>query len=129
MTYAAAVADRRGPGELESEVLAALWAVDTPLTPAEVRDHVSQDLAYTTILTILRRLYDKGWVSREQAPGSRAYAYFPVLDEAEHVADLMHQFLAAGHDRKAVLARFLGRLSPDERRTLSGLLRPRRKAR
>jgi predicted transcriptional regulator len=123
------VTNRRGPGELESEVLAALWAVNEPLTPAEVREHVSQALAYTTILTILRRLYEKGYVNREQVPGSRAYAYSPVLDEAEHFADQMHQFLAAGNDRKAVLARFLGRLSAEERRTLTSLMRARRKGR
>ena len=104
-----------------------MWAVDEPLTPAQVRAHVSADLAYTTILTILRRLYDKGQVNRQPVAGGRSYAYSPVLNEAEHVAEQMHQFLIAGSDRKAVLARFLGRLSADERRALSGLLRSRPK--
>lgn len=120
--------ERRGPGELEGEVLAALWTSGEPLTPAEVRDLLPGDLAYTTILTILRRLYDKDLVVRERVEGSRAFAYAPVMDQAEHAAEQMHAHLGASTDRDAVLARFLGRLDARDRRTLSTLLRgPRRR--
>ncbi|MGH3825752.1 MAG: BlaI/MecI/CopY family transcriptional regulator, partial [Pseudonocardiaceae bacterium] len=44
---------RRAAGELEAEVLAALWAADGPLTAAHVRRAVSGGLAYNTVQTIL----------------------------------------------------------------------------
>lgn len=117
------MSDRRAPGELEAEVLGALWAADRPLTPADVRDQVPGELAYTTILTILRRLFDKNLVVRHPTAGSRAFAYAPAIDQAEHAATQMHAFLEQGSDRQAVLARFLGRLSPDEQTALRNLLR------
>src|SRR5215471_18289471 len=69
--------ERRAFGELEGQVLAALWAADRPLVPAEVLDAVGGDLAYTTVMTILVRLHDKGLIERHKA--GRAYAYRPVV--------------------------------------------------
>jgi predicted transcriptional regulator len=121
--------DRRAPGELEGEVLAALWAADRAMTPAQVREEIPGDLAYTTVLTILRRLYDKGVLLREPVDGSRAFAYAPAMDEAEHAAEQMHAYLESGSNREAVLTRFLGRLTAAERSTLSSLLRKGGRAR
>ena len=68
---------RRGAGELENEVLAALWAAENPLTPREVQHALGEGLAYNTVQTILTRLHAKGAVQRE--PAGRAHAYTPVL--------------------------------------------------
>jgi predicted transcriptional regulator len=113
--------DRRPAGALEADVLAALWAADTALTPGEVRDQLPGDLAYTTVMTTLTRLADKGIVTRE--PAGRAFAYTPVLGEAELAAERMRELLEAGGNRKAVLARFVGNLSAADERTLTSLLR------
>ena len=118
------VSERRAPGELESEVLAVLWSQDSALTPAEVREHLGNTLAYTTVMTTLSRLFDKGIVVRE--PVGRAYAYKPALDEAEFAAARMRELLDSGRDRKAVLARFVGDLSAADERVLTGLLRRKR---
>jgi predicted transcriptional regulator len=48
---------RRGMGELEAEVMARLWSAGIPLTPSEVRDALGSELAYTTVMTILGRLW------------------------------------------------------------------------
>jgi predicted transcriptional regulator len=113
--------DRRRPaGALEAEVLAALWAADGPLTPAQVRDGLGTELAYTTVMTALTRLYEKGSVSREKV--GRAFAYTPVLDEAGTAAARMRELLGSGHGREAVLARFVGSLSSEEERFLTDLL-------
>ena len=56
--------ERRAFGELEGQVLAARWAADRPLVPAEALDAVGGDLAYTTVMTILVRLHDKGLIER-----------------------------------------------------------------
>lgn len=111
---------RRPAGALESEVLAALWAADGPLAPAEVRDSLGDQLAYTTVMTALARLFEKGAVRRQKA--GRAYVYTPILDEAGIAAARMRELLGAEGRREAVLARFVGSLSDDEERFLIDLL-------
>jgi predicted transcriptional regulator len=113
--------NRRPSGGLESEVLATLWAAGRPLTPAEVKAELGGDLAYTTVMTALARLHEKKEVKREKA--GRAFAYTPVLDEAGTAAERMRELLGSGADREAVLARFVGSLSGEDERVLSGLLR------
>ncbi|HEX2901828.1 MAG TPA: BlaI/MecI/CopY family transcriptional regulator [Jatrophihabitans sp.] len=113
---------RRGAGDLESEVLAALWAADRPLTASEVVGAVDEQLAYNTVQTILARLYAKGAVSREQA--GRAHAYTPVLDDAGRLAHRMRAVLDAGDDHTAVLTHFIDTLSPEEETVLVRLLGP-----
>jgi predicted transcriptional regulator len=114
------VTARRPSGNLESEVLAALWAADHALTPAQVAEAIGGGLAYTTVQTILSRLYAKGAVQRSAA--GRAHAYSPVLDDAGLVASRMRAVLDRGPDHEAVLSRFVGILTPEDERTLAELL-------
>jgi predicted transcriptional regulator len=111
---------RRERGELANEVLAALAAADAPLIPAQVLAELRGDLAYTTVMTTLVRLHEKGAVTRERA--GRAYAYAPA-DTAIVTARRMHRVLDSGEDRETVLARFLDELGPDEVPVLARLLR------
>lgn len=60
----------------ELDVMAVLWE-HGPSTVAEVRERLSDDLAYTTVLTILRTLEDKGHVGHEEE--GRAYRYTPLV--------------------------------------------------
>lgn len=114
---------RRAPGELEADVLAALWRADEPLSPGQVREALGGDLAYTTVMTILTRLHDKGSVTRTRL--GRAFVYTPAFEQAELAASQMRELLDRGQDRRAVLARFVGTLSRDDERTLAALLRRR----
>jgi predicted transcriptional regulator len=111
---------RRPRGTLEQEVIAALAAADAPLTSAQVREEIGEDLAYTTVMTVLTRLFDKGEVTRVRI--GRAFAYGAVRDGAEVTARKMSRLLDADHDRAAVLTRFVGVLSADEAALLSDLL-------
>lgn len=111
---------RRARGELESGVLAALWAADEPLTAGQVRDQLPGGLAYTTVLTILSRLYDKGMLVRHRQ--GRGYAYEPAGDEASHTAERMRALLEHGSNREAVLARFVSGLSVEDENMLHRLL-------
>jgi predicted transcriptional regulator len=113
--------NRRPAGALEAEILAALWAAEGPLTPAAVQKELGGELAYTTVMTALARLHQKGVVSRRKA--GRAYTYSAVLDQPGIAAARMRDLLASGEDRKAVLARFVDSLSDDEERELRALLR------
>jgi predicted transcriptional regulator len=111
---------RREAGELESEVLAALWAAGRPLTPGEMREELGGSLAYTTVMTPLSRLHDKGVVDRRRS--GRSYAYSPNVREAEFAARRFRALLDRGHDRDAVLQGFVSELSADEERVLRALL-------
>ncbi|MER6982421.1 BlaI/MecI/CopY family transcriptional regulator [Streptomyces carpinensis] len=112
--------ERRSSGELESEVLATLWSTERPLTPAEIQLEIGGDLAYNTVHTILKRLYDKGLVLRE-VDGRRG-AYRPAKNAAELTAQAMHEALDRGPDPIAALQQFVTGLSPEEERALRELL-------
>ncbi|MER5849153.1 BlaI/MecI/CopY family transcriptional regulator [Streptomyces sp. NPDC002012] len=116
---------RRAAGELEGEVLAALWGAGVPLTAAQVNEQLPGELAHTTVLTILVRLFDKGVLTRERA--GRGYAYAPVDDQAGHTADQMRSLLDGGADRAAVLARFVSELPSQDEELLLQLLAEQRR--
>lgn len=107
-------------GSLETDVLVTLWAAGEPLTPGEVQEQLGADLAYTTVMTILRRLWQKDLVERVR--DGRAYAYSPKLTEADLAATRMHEHLAKVGDREAALSRFVGSLSRKDERHLRALL-------
>jgi len=117
---------RRGAGQLESEVLAALWAAPTPLTPAQVQAAVDAGLAYNTVHTILIRLQDKGQVLRVVHEGRSAYS--PATDAAGVAAERMRAALDAGTDRAAILARFVTELDPEYEAALRAALRKGRRS-
>jgi predicted transcriptional regulator len=118
---AAAQPDHRRPmGALESQVLTYLWQSTCPLTPREVLDGIELDLAYTTVLTILTRLWKKGLADREQH--GRVFLYRAKLDEADYLATAMQRELDRARDQAAVLSRFVGKLPNKDVRLLRELL-------
>jgi predicted transcriptional regulator len=60
----------------ELEVMSILWRRGSA-TVAEVRDELDEDLAYTSVLSALQTLEEKGFV-RHEAHG-RAYKYLPLV--------------------------------------------------
>ncbi|GAB2830975.1 BlaI/MecI/CopY family transcriptional regulator [Actinocorallia aurea] len=112
--------ERRAPGDLEREIMAALQAADRALTPREVRETLGGSLAYTTVLTSLVRLAGKGVL--ERARRGRAFAYRPVADETGLAVRRMHQLLDGRPDRAVVLTRFVGSLPDDEERLVRRML-------
>jgi predicted transcriptional regulator len=110
----------RRRGDLEQQVFATLAAAGRPMTTAEVRGAVGGDLAYTTVMTVLVRMHEKGLLTRDRT--GRSYAYTAVVDDAEVAARQLHRLLDSRDDRAAVLTRFAGALSPDESRLLVDLL-------
>jgi predicted transcriptional regulator len=70
-------------GELEQLILKILKEENKPLIPAEVQELLkpNKELAYTTVMTVLKRLYQKKLLKREKH-GS-AYAYYLIKYEAD----------------------------------------------
>lgn len=60
----------------ELEVMSVLWRHGSA-TVSEVRDALDEELAYTSVLSALQTLEDKGYVRHE--PEGRAYRYFPTI--------------------------------------------------
>jgi len=116
-------AARRAAGALEAEVLGILRAAGRPLSPAEVRERVTTgqqgELSYSTVVTIVSRLHDKGLLARQRV--GRGFTYTP-LDEASLAASRMSQALGSGGDHDAVLSRFVSGLSGRDARLLRQLL-------
>ena len=61
----------------ELEVMSVLWRLGSA-TVADVRDALQEDLAYTSVLSALQTLEEKGYVRHE--PEGRAYRYFPLIE-------------------------------------------------
>ena len=60
----------------ELDVMSVLWDLDSA-TVAEVRERLADDLAYTTVLTVLRTLEQKGHVGHTGE--GRAHRYRPLV--------------------------------------------------
>jgi len=65
-------------GDRELDVMAVLWEIGSG-TVAEVRERLSDAIAYTTVLTILRNLEVKRFVTREEE--GRAHRYYPRVQQ------------------------------------------------
>lgn len=93
-------------GELEEKVMRILWRRREPTTVREVFEQLTtgRELAYTTVMTVMDRLWRKGLLSRE--PRGRAYQYTAAVSEAQYTAGLMHGLLRTSRDRRQVLAHF-----------------------
>jgi predicted transcriptional regulator len=118
-------------GDLERSVLDALWSEAAALSVRDVQRSIARrpGLAYTTVMTVLDRLHDKGFVSRRK--DGRAFVYRPRITHAEWLGERAARVLAseAAGDR-AVLAAFLDstdRVDPDLLNELSDLIDERRK--
>ena len=74
----------------ELDVMTVLWARGSG-TVAEVKAALRDDLAYTTVLTMLRILEAKGHV-RHEGEG-RAHRYFAVIEERVARRGAIHQLL------------------------------------
>lgn len=61
----------------EMDVMSVLWDLGSA-TVAEVRERLADPLAYTTVLSALQTLEEKGHVGHEE--DGRAYRYHPLVD-------------------------------------------------
>ena len=114
---------RRGMGQLQAEVLDVLWDRGGWLTPAEVREALGgrPPLAYSTVMTILRRLWKKGQLERER--DGKAFAYHAVRSREEQTADQMRTMLSAAHDPSTALGHFVDKLGVEQQAQLRRILK------
>jgi predicted transcriptional regulator len=106
-----------------------LWDRDGWLSPSEVHSalQTARPLAYTTVMTVLVRLWTKGRLER-QADG-RAYVYRPLATREQHAAVQMHEVLETAGNQPRALSFFIESLTPAERTQLRRLLNERGRGR
>lgn len=63
--------------ERELDVMNVLWQLGSG-TVAEVQERIADELAYTTVLTIMRTLEEKGYARHEEE--GRAYRYYALVN-------------------------------------------------
>lgn len=110
-------------GELEDTVMTRVWKWNRPVTVREVLEDLQQErsIAYTTVMTVLDNLHQKGWVRRE-AEG-RAYRYEAVSTRAAYSAALMNEAWSQSDNPAAALVAFFGMMSEEQRQALTDAVR------
>ena len=73
--------DKRLP-DAELEVMQTIWALEPPVTAAEVQQHADKDWKTTSVLTFLSRLCDKGFLSCTKEGRQNLYA--PLISESDY---------------------------------------------
>lgn len=81
-------------GDLELAIMEVLWERG-PATVREVREALAENrqIAYTTVMTVMARLADKGILSRKKE--GRAYVYWPDKKRKDLEASLAAQVVRA----------------------------------
>jgi predicted transcriptional regulator len=115
------VRDMFGLGERESTIMEVLWSVAEPVTVRDVLDRLDRPLAYTTVMTVLDNLHNKGHVTREKV--GRAFRYRAAQTREAVAAQMVREVLAASGDAEGVLLHFAGSASPEESTVLRRILR------
>ncbi len=78
-------------GRLEQQVMDDLWSRGRPASVREVWESLETDLAYTTLMTTLDRLYKKGLLERNK--DGRAFRYAPRVSREQLQRGLLTRML------------------------------------
>lgn len=100
-----------------------VWQWNRPVTVREVLEDLQQErsIAYTTVMTVMDNLHQKGWVRREV--DGRAYRYTAVSTRAAYAAALMNEAWSKSDNPAAALVAFFGMMSPEQRTSLVDAVR------
>jgi predicted transcriptional regulator len=111
-------------GPLEGRIMREIWtgAVAEPFVVRDVQD-LMPELAYTTVMTTVNRLADKGLLDVQPVKGQRAHIYrlatspdaFLTSASREQVEQVVERF---GDAAMAAFAERLNQLSPEQLRRL-----------
>ncbi|OCC10651.1 Transcriptional regulator BlaI [Streptomyces sp. PTY087I2] len=100
-----------------------VWQWNRPVTVREVLEDLQQErsIAYTTVMTVMDNLHQKGWVRREV--DGRAYRYTAVSTRAAYSAALMNEAWSQSDNPAAALVAFFGMMSAEQREALQDAVR------
>lgn len=112
--------------ELEQEIMDIVWELES-CTVRDVLARFSEKrkLAYTTVMTIMGRLAEKGVLSRK--PDGVSYLYYPKVSKEHFVARSVHNVFTAavnslGQEAVTHFVKEIQKLSPQKRQELLKVL-------
>ena len=77
----------------ELEVMQAIWSLEAPVARVDIEEILKDNypIAMTTLLTLLTRLSEKGFIKIEKI--SRSARYYPLVSQQEYLAQQSKNFL------------------------------------
>lgn len=115
---------RKALGDLEADIMEVMWQRQK----ASVRDvcdclEKDREIAYTTVMTVMSRLSDKGLLGKDK--DGKSYIYYPAISRREFGRSFVNSLLAGlGHELSAsALAFFVDNLNAEDEKTLAELER------
>lgn len=118
---------RNSLSDLEQEVMNILWNIKS----GSVRDVLTQlskqrKYAYTTVMTILGRMVEKGVITRKLE--GNGFIYFPKLSKENFIAKSVHSVFSStvaafGQESVSYFAKEIQSLNPKRRKELLKLLK------
>ncbi len=114
-------------GELESEIMEIIWAFKKPISVKNVTEMLQKErkIAYTTVMTVMGRLVEKGLLKRAEV--GKAYLYHSAYSKDKFLTKISRQiiknFVASfGESAVANFTQEIAKISPEKRRELIKLL-------
>jgi predicted transcriptional regulator len=106
-------------GDLEAEIMECIWEMGSA-SVREVHECLlgRRDIAYTTVMTVMSRLSEKGLLARRQ--DGRAYIYTPVQTRDAFCTGVVKRVMAGlfGSAGRPVLAHFVESLTEEDQAEL-----------
>lgn len=115
-------AQKRQLGPLERQLLRALWVCGNA-TVRELLTQTESDLAYTTVMTTLDRLYKKQLLDRRVEGKAFRYAprYTPEEFQRVEAGEAIREILASNHTASLPLSGFVDAISEHDAKLLDQL--------
>jgi predicted transcriptional regulator len=113
--------------EAEQRLMDILWTLKTA-TVSEIAEALPKnlDLAYNTVLTIMRILEDKGYVRHTKPKEGRAFIYRPIVSREQATRSALHHLLRRffGNSAEALVLNLIEdeTLNEEERKRIRKLL-------
>lgn len=114
-------------GELETQVMEIVWQAERPISVSDVVRVLNKkrNSAYTTIMTIMGRLVDKGVLTRKL--DGKNYLYQPKVSRETFVAKSVHNIFTSaistlGQEAVTYFVKEIQKVNPKKREELLKLL-------
>ena len=114
-------------GDLESEIMEIVWQQQVPIAVRDVTEKLQKKrkIAYTTVMTVMGRLVEKGILPRK--PHGVSSLYETAVPRDTFVANTVHHIFtstvsALGSASAAYFIKEIQKISPKKRKELLGIL-------
>jgi predicted transcriptional regulator len=109
-------------GPLERKIMEFIWKQEDDVSVRDVLGAPgARGLAYTTVMTVLDRLWRKGFLTRRRV--ARSYEYRAKRTREQHIANLVGQVIAESQDRHSVFLGFVRSVGPEDLDELQRVIR------